>query len=287
MYQGDNVVGTTLQSGDAQGSPQTDDNAYNQINEDEVYDPSGHEYCRRKDDNTNSESKIVSDSRQTEGEYNQINKDEVYDPSSHEYSEIKDTVTSGVGEQISDSRQTDDHSYSQINEDEVYDPSGHEYCEIKDEHAHGDSKPAPDFPCEDEYDETKDENIDSESEEVSRNENDENNYDDSLTMCATVAEVGLTTTRKTNPNTSLYRTENDTFAVVDCNLRSMSLTKSVDQNQTAYEKTECASVANDANVWTGGTLQDLDVVAKRGTMEEETTEDSTGHVATGEDLLEE
>ncbi|CAH1239621.1 Hypp5856 [Branchiostoma lanceolatum] len=89
MYSG-NKHGT-LQTEGMQEPSQTNDATYNQIDEDEVYDASGHSYNEIKDEDVSGGDEQVLDTSQTEDNaYNQINEDEVYDPSHHDYSEIKD-----------------------------------------------------------------------------------------------------------------------------------------------------------------------------------------------------
>eukprot|EP00058_Branchiostoma_floridae_P022580 XP_002608070.1 hypothetical protein BRAFLDRAFT_91452 [Branchiostoma floridae] len=105
----------TLQTEDSQ----TDGNAYNQINDDEVYDPSLHQYSNSLEFSEPTLNASMTNS------YNQINEDEVYDPSLHYYSNSRE-----VSEPTSNAATT--NSYNQINEDEVCDPSKHEYSEIKD-----------------------------------------------------------------------------------------------------------------------------------------------------------
>ncbi|KAI8487066.1 regulation of response to stimulus [Branchiostoma belcheri] len=66
MYNGNIVGGTALHARDTQGSPQTDDNTHHQINEDEVYNPSHHDYSEIKDEDTNGERKPASEPRRNE-----------------------------------------------------------------------------------------------------------------------------------------------------------------------------------------------------------------------------
>ncbi|KAI8514831.1 regulation of response to stimulus [Branchiostoma belcheri] len=65
--------------------------AYDQINEDEVYIPSGHHYHEIKDEDVCGGQ--VSHGRRRnlkDNAYNEINEDDVYIPSGHHYHEIKD-----------------------------------------------------------------------------------------------------------------------------------------------------------------------------------------------------
>eukprot|EP00058_Branchiostoma_floridae_P001426 XP_002586914.1 hypothetical protein BRAFLDRAFT_105136 [Branchiostoma floridae] len=112
-----------MYSGNAQGAPitkslQGPDTTYNQINEDEVYAASGHDYSETKEED-------ISTSEVRDNTYSQINEDEVYAASGHDYSETKE-------EDISTS-EVRDNTYSQINEDEVYAASGHDYNGINDQ----------------------------------------------------------------------------------------------------------------------------------------------------------
>ncbi|CAH1251956.1 Hypp9191 [Branchiostoma lanceolatum] len=58
MYQGGSPE--TSRRASMRDSRQTDDNLYDQINEEEVYDPSGHTYCEIKDENATGESRQAS-----------------------------------------------------------------------------------------------------------------------------------------------------------------------------------------------------------------------------------
>ncbi|KAI8512565.1 hypothetical protein Bbelb_092040 [Branchiostoma belcheri] len=129
-------ISTLLQSNpmysrDAQDTPRTetenirdpgqaDGNSYNQINEDEVYDPSPHHYSNDYDETTGQASHTATTNRRR----NQRNEDEVYDPSPHYYSNDKETPGQTSHVPIS-------NTYNQINEDEVYDPSPHYYSNDK------------------------------------------------------------------------------------------------------------------------------------------------------------
>ncbi|KAI8499710.1 regulation of response to stimulus [Branchiostoma belcheri] len=95
---------------------------YNQINEDEVYDPSGHEYNEIEDEGASGGSKPVVDSSQTDDNmYNQINEDEVYyDPSGHEYYEIKDENASGGGREEYDGINDMDNAPGQTSPNEEH-----------------------------------------------------------------------------------------------------------------------------------------------------------------------
>ncbi|CAH1268238.1 Hypp3846 [Branchiostoma lanceolatum] len=92
MYQGHRAK--TVQDKNMRDSCQANDNMYDQINEDEVYDPLGHDYSEIKDVRADASSAV--DNGRTDGNvYNAVNEDEEYIPSGHVYNEIKDEDTNG------------------------------------------------------------------------------------------------------------------------------------------------------------------------------------------------
>ncbi|CAH1248483.1 Hypp8164 [Branchiostoma lanceolatum] len=122
MYSGNvNEQGTPQTENMQESCQSNDDLTYNQINEDEVYDASGHDYNEIKDeDASGGNAQVLETSITDDNTYSQINEDEVYDLSYHCYSEIKDDdanassridENSGINEvtkQVSQSRDKED-----------------------------------------------------------------------------------------------------------------------------------------------------------------------------------
>ncbi|CAH1248468.1 Hypp8159 [Branchiostoma lanceolatum] len=158
--------------------------------------------------------------------YNQINEDEVYDASGHDYNEIKDEDASGGNAQVLDTSKTDDNTYDQINGDEVYDPSYHGYSEIKDDDANASSR----------IDEKG--GVDGITNQVSQSRDDKD--DGSVTFYAAAAEVELPAVRNVGGNMSLYQSDRKAAASEDSGLEIISVTRAVDQEQTAYNMTVSA-----------------------------------------------
>ncbi|CAH1231227.1 Hypp372 [Branchiostoma lanceolatum] len=171
-----------------------------------------------------------------DAKYNQINEEEVYTASGHHYlNEIKDEDTSGGNAQVLDASKTDgtSNTYNQINEDEVYDPSHHDYCEIKDDDANASSRI-------DEEDQQSGEN--NVPKQVTQSRNKEDNDDDSVTFYAAAAEVRLSAVSNVGGNTSLYQSDRKATAPEDCRLENLSVTRTVDEELTAYNMAGLATM---------------------------------------------
>eukprot|EP00058_Branchiostoma_floridae_P028538 XP_002614029.1 hypothetical protein BRAFLDRAFT_67387 [Branchiostoma floridae] len=175
------------------------------------------------------QTESTQDSSKTDDNvYNQINEDEVYDASEHDYYEIKDE--DACRDRVLKTSQTEDNVYNQINEGEVYDPSAHDYYNIKEEVSL--EQGVVESSCEDKDDEIGQEDFNDASEEVSQNGNETD--EDSVTFYAATAEVGLPLTRNVGGNTSLYQSESRTTSHVECRPGIQPVSRTVDQEQTAY-----------------------------------------------------
>ncbi|CAH1270035.1 Hypp4277 [Branchiostoma lanceolatum] len=254
MYVRPGVQGTS-QPGSIQGN-QTDDNTYNVINEDDVYDPSGHYYSDIKDQDAGVRTtQILGNDNQNDNTYNEINDDDVYDPSGHYYSEIKDEDIENRGRSVLKSRRR--RRFHGIEEVHIDGAPGQ--ASLNDNSDDTDDDPLDPYMYVGQDSESENsadgESLASYVRQTSQ-EHYEDNEDGSLTFCSVASEVGLPMTNEVGANALLYKIgTRAAIASVNCRLRRFSLTKSADQ--TTYGMTDFAETSNHAYISTSGTSGDV------------------------------
>eukprot|EP00058_Branchiostoma_floridae_P026824 XP_002612315.1 hypothetical protein BRAFLDRAFT_80069 [Branchiostoma floridae] len=229
------------QPGHMQGD-QTDDSTYNAINEDEVYDPSGHYYSEIKDQDVGGRTtQTLGSEQQNDNTYNDINEDEVYDPSGHYYSEIKDEDINNEGRSVLRSE------------------GPHEFDGIEEEHMEldGDDSLSPYMYAEQDSQSENSDDCGSLASYVVQSSHEifEGKDDDSSSFCA--SEVGLSITDNVGAHALLYKVDTGTVASVNCALERSSVTKSADREQTTYGVSDCTDASNLTYICTPETAGNL------------------------------
>ncbi|KAI8504351.1 regulation of response to stimulus [Branchiostoma belcheri] len=234
----------TSQSGSIQAN-QTD-NTYNEINEDEVYDPSGHYYSEIKDQDTGGGRTVASHNDQQNGNtYNEINEDEVYDPSGHYYSEIKDEDIRNAGRSVFKS--VCPRKFHEIEEEHLDNVAGQSSVNGTYENDDDDSLASYMYVEQD----SQSENFENDSlaSYAGQTSPRPESYED-MNPFTVIDEVRLSVVDDVGDNTVLYKIGTRSVASVKCRLERCSPTKSADQGQTTYGMTDCTETSNDTYICT-------------------------------------
>ncbi|XP_019628772.1 PREDICTED: protein PFC0760c-like [Branchiostoma belcheri] len=237
----------TSQSGSIQAN-QTD-NTYNEINDDEVYDPSGHYYSEIKDQDTGGGRTAVLHSDQQNGNtYNEINEDEVYDPSGHYYSEIKDEDIRNAGRSVFKS--VCPRKFHEIEEDHFNNVAGQSTMNGTYENDDDDSLASYMYVEQD----SQSENFENDSltSYAGQTSPRPESYED-MNPFTVIDEVRLSVIDDVSDNSVLYKIGTRSVASVKCRLERCSPTKSADQGQTTYGMTDCTETSNDTYICTPAT----------------------------------